>query len=216
MAVMRSVLLITLTLVLALGAWTTAWAEDGFYVIPVMKGKYAPVPKTGQTTPYDQNIPPKDDGALQKGVAWPTPRFTDNNNGTVTDNLTKLIWMKNANAFSTKTWADALIAAKNLQSGSIPNLNDGSNAGDWRLPNRKELESLIDCGFYNPALPNTLGTGQWREGNPFQGVQSAPYWSSNTLVNNPIGAWYVNFVGGGVENNNKGYSWYVWCVRGGP
>src|SRR5215831_10404550 len=53
----------------------------------------APVPRTGQTTSYAAG----DDGALQKGVAWPTPRFTDNNNGTITDNLTGLIWLKNAN-----------------------------------------------------------------------------------------------------------------------
>ena len=55
-----------------------------------------------------------DDGALHKGVASPTPRFTDNNNGTVTDNLTGLIWMKNANAFGLKTWAEALTIANSL------------------------------------------------------------------------------------------------------
>src|SRR5215831_9628931 len=53
----------------------------------------APVPRTGQTTSYAA----RDDGALQKGVALPTPRFTNNNNGTITDNLTGLIWLKNAN-----------------------------------------------------------------------------------------------------------------------
>ena len=95
---MRRVLLIFLSLVLALVGWSTVCAEDGFYVIPTMKGNYAPVPKTGQTTSYGTG----DDGALQKGVAWPTPRFTDNSNGTVTDNLTRLIWMKNANAFGTE------------------------------------------------------------------------------------------------------------------
>ncbi len=92
---MRRVLLITLSLVLALAGWSTVGADDGFYVIPAMRGNYAPVPKTGQTTPYGAG----DDGALQKGVAWPTPRFTDSENGTVTDNLTGLIWLKNANAF---------------------------------------------------------------------------------------------------------------------
>ena len=51
------------------------------------------VPQTGQTDYYAAG----DDGALQKGVPWPTPRFTDNGNGTVTDNLTHLIWLKNAN-----------------------------------------------------------------------------------------------------------------------
>ena len=51
------------------------------------------VPKTGQTTSYDTG----DDGEYQKGFEWPVPRFTDNENGTVTDNLTGLIWLKNAN-----------------------------------------------------------------------------------------------------------------------
>ena len=69
-----------------------------------MKGKYSPVPKTGQTTSYGT----REDGALQKGVAWPTPRFTDNNNGTVTDKLTGLIWMKNADYFGLRTWVQAL------------------------------------------------------------------------------------------------------------
>ena len=64
----------------------------------------APVPKTGQTISYE----PGDDGYYQKGVAWPNPRFTDNGDGTVTDNLTGLIWLKNANCFGTRTWATAL------------------------------------------------------------------------------------------------------------
>jgi hypothetical protein len=42
------------------------------------------VPKTGQTTAYVAG----NDGYLEKGVAWPDPRFTDNGDGTVTDNLT--------------------------------------------------------------------------------------------------------------------------------
>src|SRR5262245_39263605 len=58
-----------------------------------VSGALAPVPRTGQTTSYAAG----DDGALQKGVVLPTPRFTDNNNGTLTDNLTGLIWLKKAN-----------------------------------------------------------------------------------------------------------------------
>jgi len=55
------------------------------------------VPKTGQTTKYSDG----DDGDLQKCVAWPDPRFTDNGDGTVTDNLTGLIWLKEANHIGT-------------------------------------------------------------------------------------------------------------------
>ena len=53
----------------------------------------APVAKTGQTTSYATG----DDGDFEKGVAWPSPRFTDNDDGTVCDHLTGLMWAKNAN-----------------------------------------------------------------------------------------------------------------------
>jgi hypothetical protein len=200
---MRRVRLIFLSLVLALVGWSTVGAEDGFYVVPAMRGNYAPVPKTGQTTPYAAG----DDGTLKKGVASPTPRLTDNNNGTVTDKLTGLIWTKNANAFSAIFWANALITANTLASGSA-GLTDGSKAGDWRLPNRNELESLVDCGKFNPALPAD---------HPFTNVQLAPlynYWSSTTYPSSPNYASTVNFRGGNVTLDEKstGYC-YVWCVR---
>jgi hypothetical protein len=212
---MRRALLIFLALVLVLVGWSSALADDGFYVIPAMRGNYAPVPKTGQTTPYAS----RDDGALKKGVAWPIPRFTDNNNGTVTDNLTKLIWMKNANYWGPLTWEDARWSASSLQAG-YAGLTDGSKPGDWRLPNLRELQSLIDYAFYYPALSNTLGTGQWTEGNPFQGVQSSTvgyYWSSSTSAfSSPADAWRVYFSNGDVSQCSKSTSNYVWCVRGGP
>jgi hypothetical protein len=204
---MRKALLITLSLVLALAGWSAVCADDGFYVIPSMKV----VPKTGQTTSHAT----RDDGDLERGVAWPIPRFKDNGNGTVTDNLTRLIWMKNANAFGLQTWANALSTANGLQAG-YGGLTDGSQAGDWRLPNVRELQSLIHYGYYDPALPNTLGTGKWAEGNPFQGVRYGYYWSSSTAKFYAPYAWSVYFYDGHVETSDKSSSYYVWCVRGGP
>ena len=58
---------------------------------------------TGQTTSYVA----EDDAALKKGVSWPSARFTDNQNGKVTDNLTGLIWMKNAGCFTPALWDTA-------------------------------------------------------------------------------------------------------------
>ncbi len=200
---MRRALLISLSLVLALVGWSMVCANDGFYVIPVIKGKYAPVPKTGQTASYATG----DDGALKKGVAWPTPRFTDNGNGTVTDKLTGLIWLKNANAFGTRTWAQALSDANGLAAGSA-GLTDGSRAGDWRLPNFKELQSLVDYGSFYPPLP---------AGHPFTGVQTSNYWASTTIAVNPNTVGGVRFNDGGSGWYDKSYNgWYVWCVRGGP
>ena len=202
---MRKVMLITLSLVLALVGWTTVYAEDSFYVVAGQKANYAPVPKTGQTIPYVAG----DDGTLQKGVGWPTPRFNDNGNGTVTDKLTGLIWTKNASCFGTlaKNWTEARIATNNLKSGDPgTGLTDGSKAGDWRLPNFKELQSLVDYGHATPALP---------EGNPFTGVQFANYWSSTTFAFITTAAWRVNFGDGSPNANYKSLYCYVWCVRGG-
>jgi hypothetical protein len=111
-------------------------------------GVLAPVEKTGQTTSYATG----DDGDLEKGVALPAQRFTDNGNGTVTDNLTGLIWLKNAKPCGTKNWTDAIAYCNSLTNG-MAGLTDGSAAGDWRLPNVKVLYSLIDYGRGRPALP---------------------------------------------------------------
>jgi len=171
-------------------------------------GGGANVLATGQITSYATG----DDGDLQKGVAWPNPRFTDNGDGTVTDNLTGLIWLRMADCVGKRSWANALTFANSLSNGSC-GLTDSSSAGDWRLPNRKEFESLLHLG--NPALPNTAGTGEWSEGDPFTGVQLLPYWSSTTPANYPYHAWYVNFKDGLMGFRSKTSYSYVWPVRGG-
>jgi len=200
---MKRLLWIFLSLILVMVGWTTVCAEDGFYVVAGQKVKYAPVPKTGQTDSYGVI---GTDGDLEKGVAWPTPRFIDNNNGTITDNLTGLIWLKNANAFGMRTWLQALSDANALHSGSITGLSDGSNAGDWRLPNVRELQSLVDYSRNAvPAIPT---------GTPFLTVQSM-YWSSTIYANYPLYAWFVNFIGGYVDSKDKTAFYYVWPVRGG-
>ena len=159
------------------------------------------LPKTGQTTSYAAG----DDGALQKGTAWPSPRFTDNANGTITDNLTGLIWLKDANCFGYQTWANALTSANSLATTAC-GLSDGSSAGDWRLPNIVELESLIDAERVNPSLPS---------GHPFTAVQAYYYWSSSTYAGVTSIAWGVGMVNGDVNFDVKGSNGYVWPVRGG-
>jgi len=157
-----------------------------------------------------------DDGDLQEGVAWPNPPFSDNGDGTVTDNLTGLIRLQDANCFGQRTWPDGLSACNSLAAESC-GLNDGSVAGDWRLPNVRELNSLIHYGFSEPALPDTAGTAQWTAGNPFFKVLSEWYWSSTTVVISTDLAWLVRFKTGIVSWGNKGNDElaYVWCVRGG-
>lgn len=172
-------------------------------------GGLASVEKTGQITSYATG----DDGDLEKGVTWPNPRFTDNNDGTVTDNLTGLVWLKDANRFGEETWADALSACNALAAADGTDLTDGSSAGDWRLPNVKELQSLIHYGFSNPSLPDTRGTGKWSEDNPFLAVQSSNYWSSTTYAGYTFSAWGVGMDRDGVDLDDKDNYYYVWPVR---
>ncbi|MBN2017727.1 MAG: DUF1566 domain-containing protein [Candidatus Cloacimonetes bacterium] len=161
------------------------------------------IPKTGQTTSYATG----DDGDLEKGIAWPSPRFTDSEDGTITDNLTGLVWLKNAETFGLRSWTDALTDCSNLESG-LYGLSDDSSAGDWRLPNIRELFSLIDFGASHdpyPPLPS---------GHPFSNVQSEGYWSSTSLAFNSDNAWIVAMnVGGSATLGDKTHSFVVWAVR---
>lgn len=100
---------------------------------------------------------------------------------------------------------------------SLCGLTDGSNAGEWRLPNRLELESLLAVYYWAPSLANTYGTAQWVEGDPFTNVRFNYYWTSTTQRQgtNTALAWRVDIGDGDVGIANKDQAWYVWPVRGG-
>lgn len=193
------------------------------------------VPRTGQTTCYDgagtvttcgTGVGQGQDGDLQLGVTWPNPRFTKNGDGTVTDNLTALVWLEDANCIGLQIWINALAKSNALFDGCTNcggtendcNLSDGSVAGQWRLPNLLELKSLVHRGVFSPAVPNTVGTGKWAEGDPFSTVQTAVYWSSSTYAVSTDGAWGINMSTGadGVGGGNKTDVGYVWPVRDAP
>ena len=178
----------------------------------VKKGCKKSVPKTGQTTCYDETgtvIPcagTGQDGDLQMGRQWPEPRFTDNGDGTVKDKLTGLIWLKDADRFGTRTWADALNDCNTLADDGMA-LTDDSLPGDWRLPNVRELESLRDFSQYTPCLSS---------GHPFDKVvYLVYYWSSTTLAYRPEYAWMVGMYHGDNGALSKSNLYHVWPVRGG-
>lgn len=171
------------------------------------------LPRTGQTVCYDAAggvtacATTGQDGDKLKGVVWPVPRFTDNANGSVTDNLSGLIWLKEANCWGAITWQTGLTNANALVGNNTQcSLNDGSVAGDWRMPNIVELESLIDLSRNSPAIP---------AGHPFSNVQSSWYWSSSSIAAGTGRAWGVRMGYGHVLDVGKGDVNVVWPVRGG-
>ena len=186
----------------------------------------APAAKTGQTACYDENSIPRDcagtgeDGEHQRGVVWPIPRFTDHEDGTATDNLTGLMWLKDTNCmvthypefdndstpgFGDVTWQLALNFISGINTGNYPNC--GAGYIDWRLPNPKELLSLIDFKNFDPALPS---------GHPFHNLWFGFYWSSSSYAVNSREAWAVLLYTGRLTAPDKFIeTCYVWPVRGG-
>jgi hypothetical protein len=164
---------------------------------------------TGQQTSYTRG----DDASERKGVPWAaSTRFADNQDGTVTDNQTGLIWLKDAGCFEPTVWSNALAEAIQLASGAC-GLEDGSAAGQWRLPNINELESLIDASSANPALS---------PGHPFSNVSDGSYWSSTSYFGgrqNSPNAWAIRLSDGrtmndGGSNVKAASNNAVWAVKG--
>ena len=155
-------------------------------------------------------------GALPSGVT-----FTDNGNGAVTDNLTRLVWLKNTNCVETvggiqrnqPIWYSVLFYEKaltwvgGLATGAC-GLSDGTRIGDWRLPNRLEMQSLLDYGRNKPALP---------VGHPFANVRQSGVWTSTALsYGSGESSWFIHTESGVVnaatQVNNTG-QYYIWAVR---
>lgn len=139
------------------------------------------------------------DAEFGRGVPWPSPRFATRGE-LVEDRLTGLLWTKKANfAGFPLTWQEAL--------DFVANMNRAGYLGfaDWRLPNRRELLSLLGFQDSRPALP---------QGYPFEGVFLGWYWSSTSAAISPDHAWYVHMEGGRMFFGGKDQSYLVWPVRG--
>jgi hypothetical protein len=121
--------------------------------------------------------------------------FIDNGDGTVTDTHTGLMWQQDT-APGTYTWQQALAYCENLTLAGY---------SDWRLPNRNELQSLVDYNRLSPSIDTTY----------FPNTVSSFYWSSTTAALSPTYACFVDFSDGWEEDFYKSDSYYVRAVRGG-
>ena len=174
--------------------------------IAITPGGPVYLPRTGQTSTWAAG----DDGDTEIGVAWPTPRFIDNWDGTVTDQLTDLMWLKDGDCLGIGIWqgeAYQAIDTLNLDPWSLGCQDYTSQRYvDWRLPNVNELESLVHAGQHN--------TSTWLNAVGFTGVQPRYYWTSTTYLQDPRNAWCVYMWLGTVEPQEKRYYKRLWAVRG--
>jgi len=138
----------------------------------------------------------------------PASRFTDNGNGTVTDRATDLQWKRCAEG---QTWSGGTCtgtAAGHTWQGALQLAEGASYAGktDWRLPNLKELDSIVEEACYAPAIDLAV----------FPGTPSDGFWSSSPFASSPDFAWVVSFsYGDGGSVAYKDVVSHVRLVRGG-
>jgi hypothetical protein len=152
-------------------------------------GRAVPCPGTGQ------------DGEYRHGIAWPKPRF-DVLGNIVLDKLTGLFWTRNASLSQFPlNWSEAHEFVEKLNSDHYADRND------WRLPERRELFSLISHAGINPSLP---------EDHPFCDVFHGYYWTATPCSRLPRQAWYVHLGGGRVFKGMKHGSYMVWPVGARP
>jgi hypothetical protein len=154
-----------------------------------------------------------------KGELSPGGRWCDQNDGTVLDMTNCLVWLKYASWGDRRPWLDcstfddAHTRAASLRDGTQIGydlkpifLNDGSDAGDWRLPTRDEFARL--ASGTEPVSPES----RWK----FNGVKNDYYWTGSTVATEWNFAWTLRY---GLEipimNSVLKYSTtpYVWPVR---
>jgi hypothetical protein len=175
-------------------------------------------PATGQTACWDSVGTPitcagtGQDGDVQAGAAL---SYTSNGDGTITHNNTGLVWEKKTDCSGGPhcvndryTWAGAFTYVAALNAANFAGHND------WRLPNVKELQSIVNYQNVFPAVSSEFN--DCSNGSCTSSVSY--YWSSSSYANSPSYAWIVYFYDGNVDANFKsvsGDSYYVRAVRGG-
>ncbi len=168
----------------------------------------APLPRTGQTA----SLRAGDDGDLLEGVVWPDPRFADQGDGTLKDDLTGLVWTGIGASPGPAECGpgEAMGWKKAMRFVDCLNQTEYLGYPDWRLPNRRELRSIVNYG-------RDTNTG-WLENEGFTGLDKGWYWSSTTSARDDSKAWAVKMKNGILLPRDKTGGrggCYAWPVRGG-
>ena len=190
-------------------------------------------PETGQTTPYVADktndllefpVAVPDDGTVQAGKSL---AYVDNGDGTITDLTTGLMWERKGNFGGLHDVDKRYTWSSDRTNESIWDWLDQVNAegsmgfaghSDWRIPNVKELQSIVSYGRFDPAVEpafNSSCDGECTVPTCSCTARDA-YWSSTTLISNQSEAWVVSSRTGAVDFSTKVADfWHVRAVRGG-
>ncbi len=141
---------------------------------------------------------------LLAGYAY-AGNFTDKGDGTVTDSSTGLIWQK-CSAGQNNDSACSGAAGKYDWQQALDYCNSLSLAGyssGWRLPDVKELLSIVDIDQHDPAINLAY----------FPHTEAWYYWSSTSFARDPSQAWWPSFHDGDVYQDQKSQAVFVRCVH---
>jgi len=119
---------------------------------------------------------------------WHDSRYTDNGNGTVTDKKTNLMWKKCSEGQSGSNCGTGTATTYNWQA-ALQHANTHTFVGksDWRLPNIKELKSLVAFNCHNPSINLSV----------FPKTPAGYFWSASPNASFPVStAWLLNFGNG--------------------
>lgn len=136
----------------------------------------------------------------------PSERFAVHDDGTVTDTRTGLMWKQCSEGQSGVDCAVSFADSFTWQE-ALERVDAATDAGygDWRLPNIKELSSIVETKCYFPAINVSI----------FPNTPRDLFWSSSSSAVSSSFAWSVNFDNGYDEGNSRGNGFKVRMVRGG-
>lgn len=143
------------------------------------------MPATGQ----QKSLAPRDDGAVKAGLAWTAKRFVANQDGTISDTLTGLMWEQTP-ATTQMGWTEAAGLCRKLRTGGYQ---------DWRLPHIQELESLVNYDQESAAYLNGCGFSGLVNGYDW----ASAYWSADETHVQPGTFWTMNFRNGTRYYNDR-------------
>ena len=188
-----------------IGIWSGLFTEADIEVfdlawVDIRHCDLSNLPDTGAEHCYDETLqipcPTSDEPYYGQDSQYASNpmSFTDNADGTVSDNVTGLMWQQEDDNQKRDMYAATdYCAALELAGYS-----------DWRLPDISELQGIVDYGRYDPSI----------DPNYFFGTKSYYYWTSTTSATSVDNAWVGGFLSGATCSlRNKAALYYVRCVR---